>query len=83
MILTISILVFVTEEISRQLVSSDAKLIFGTPETYETIKKAVQTAKKDIKIICIKTEADEAIPEGAIDFNEIIETKSKKIWNKF
>lgn len=61
------------------MVSSDAKVIFGTPETYATIKKAAQTAKKDIKIVCIKTEADESIPKGAIDFNELINTKSKKI----
>lgn len=64
-------------EIQKQLESSNAKAIIGTPKTFATIKEAVKNCKKDIKIICIKTEVDEAIPSGAIDFNELIDIKSE------
>lgn len=67
-----------SEEIQRQLEASNSKAIIGTPKTFTTIKEAVQNSKKDIKIICIKTEADESIPSGAIDFADLIETKSKE-----
>lgn len=64
-------------EIQRQLEASSAKAIIGTPKTFETLKQAVENVKKDIKIICIKTEANESIPSGAIDFADLIDTNSK------
>lgn len=66
-----------TEEIQRQLEASKSKAIIGTPKTFATIKEAVQNCKKDIKIICVKTEADESIPSGAINFADLIDTNSK------
>lgn len=66
-----------TGDIQRQLRQSDAKAIFGTPKTFSAIKKAIEVAEKDIKIICVKTDENETIPDGAIDFDELIDTTSK------
>lgn len=70
-------ILFQKGEIQKQLETSKAKAIIGTPKTFATIKEAVENCKKDIKIICIKTEANETIPSGAIDFNELIDIKSE------
>lgn len=68
---------FSTDEIQRQLEDSNAKAIVGTPKIYRTIKEAIKNSKKDIKIICIKTDEDESLPSGTINFNDLINTKSK------
>lgn len=65
------------DEIARQLIASDAQVVFATPEIYTTVQQAVVNAKRDIKIVCIKTSNDEVIPTGSIDFAELIDTKSK------
>lgn len=41
------------------------------------MKKAVENVKKDIKIVCVQTEANEQIPSGAINFADLIDTNSK------
>lgn len=64
-------------EIQRQLEASSAKVVFGTPKTFGTLKEAVDNIKKDIKIVCIKTDASDSIPSGAIDFADLIDTNSK------
>lgn len=66
---------FIADDIERQLVASSAKFVFTTPGTYGTVKKAVERTARDIKIACIKTAADEALPAGAIDFAEIVDPK--------
>lgn len=74
-------LFYYAEEILRQLEASNSKVIIGTPNTFATIKEAVKNSKKDIKIVCIKTEADQTIPSGAIDFAALIDTNSKNIYD--
>lgn len=64
-------------EIQRQLEASNAKLVIGTVKTFGVLKEAISNMKKDMKIICIKTDVNESIPNGAIDFNEMIEINSK------
>ena len=72
-----------TEEISKQLIDSEAKVIIGIPMVYQHLKEAVKLTKKNIKIICIRTHAEESIPEGAIDFNEMIDTRGVYTWSIF
>lgn len=76
----ISFIFIFKAEIQRQLEDSKAKAIIGTPKTYAALKEAVQNIKKDIKIICIQTDANESIPSGAINFADLIETSSKCFW---
>lgn len=66
-----------TAEIQRQLEESNAKAVIGTPKTYAALKEAVQNIKRDIKVICIQTDANESIPSGAINFADLIDTSSK------
>lgn len=66
--------IYTAEEIERQLQLSDAKLLIGSSESYENLRKAVQQLKRDIPIICVKTEEHLTIPDGAIDFREVVST---------
>lgn len=66
-----------TDDIHRQLVQSNAKAIFTTPKIFSTIKQAVEKTNEDIKIICIKTDANDSIPSGSIDLAELINTTSE------
>lgn len=72
-----NILFLSTDDIKRQLIQSNAKAVFGTPKTFETIQKAVEQTGKDIKIICVKMDVNETIPSGAIDLAELMDTSSK------
>lgn len=71
------IFLFIADEIERQLKLSDARVLIGSPEAYEKLQQAVQLLKKDIPIICAKTEVDLPIPAGAIDFQELVNTSGK------
>lgn len=61
----------ITEEISRQLLASNAKLIIGTAADHPTLLAAVQKTRSPIKIVCVRQTADESLPVGAIDFAEL------------
>ncbi|KAJ8974698.1 hypothetical protein NQ317_015227 [Molorchus minor] len=63
---------YTSEEICRQLLDSSAKAIITLPDLYSTAKSAVLATKKLIPIISIKTKNNETVPEGAINFNELV-----------
>lgn len=63
------------DEISKQLLSSGAQIIFGVPENHSILQTAVAQTKKPIKIISIKTSEDQSLPADAINFYELIRTK--------
>lgn len=67
---------FILDEISKQLINSNAKILIGSADNYEVLAKAVKQTQKPIKIICTKFKMNETIPEGSIDFNELIDHKS-------
>lgn len=64
------------EEISRQIIGSDAKVIIGTVDNYEVLKNVQALVNKPLPIICIKTQAGESIPSGSIDFAELCDPRS-------
>lgn len=66
-------------EISRQLASSKPKIIFTLPENCRTIVAAIELAKQPCRIVTVKTSKNELIPNGAIDFAELISTKGNSI----
>lgn len=66
-------------EMEKQFRASRPKVIFCSPEIYATTKQAALNTNSDIKIVCIKTAADESIPDGAIDFAQIIDINSKSV----
>uniref|UniRef100_A0AAR5Q9E2 AMP-dependent synthetase/ligase domain-containing protein n=2 Tax=Dendroctonus ponderosae TaxID=77166 RepID=A0AAR5Q9E2_DENPD len=63
---------YTSGEILRQLKDSSAKLVITTCDLYERAAKAVSQLPGKIPIICIKTKPDQLLPQGTIDFSEII-----------
>lgn len=66
-----------TDDIQRQLLDSNAKFIIGTPKIFDKLRAAVGKTNKNIGIICIKTDVDETMPQGAVDFSELIDVRSE------
>lgn len=62
---------FISEEIARQLLFSEAKFIVGTCFGYSTLVEACKIAQKQLPIACLRMHPAEAIPDGAIDFLEL------------
>lgn len=67
--------IYTANEIAKQLIDSKAKLLIGLVENYPTLIKAVAISKKDVKVICVKSTESESIPDGTINFFELLDTK--------
>ncbi|XP_019535437.2 uncharacterized protein LOC109406883 [Aedes albopictus] len=63
--------IYTAEEISRQLIDSDSKILFGTAANYPVLKQATSLANKQIPIVCVRTSQEDCIPDGAIDYAEL------------
>lgn len=64
------------------MIDSQTDAIIGTVSNIKVLQEACNLAKRNIKIICLKTEAGDSIPEGTIDFNELISLKGEfKLFN--
>lgn len=50
-------------------------MIFTLPEIYDTIVAARDLAKLECRIVTVKTKKGESVPNGAIDFTELMSTK--------
>ena len=64
-----------SEEISRQLISSSAKIAFGMPDTVDALVMAKQKpALSDLIIFLVKSGIGiEDIPDGMFDFTEVLQ----------
>uniref|UniRef100_A0A182JN78 Luciferin 4-monooxygenase n=1 Tax=Anopheles atroparvus TaxID=41427 RepID=A0A182JN78_ANOAO len=67
--------IYTAEEIARQLVDSDTKILIGLASNYTVLKEAAQLAKRNLPIVCIRCTNDESLPAGAIDFAELSNPK--------
>lgn len=61
-------------EIEKQLIDSNTKCIICTIETYAPVQEAINRTNKNIKIICIKTDAQQPLPDGTVDFFALTQT---------
>lgn len=68
---------FFSEEISRQLNNSSAKVIFGLASMSSVLQEAVEMTKQPIRIVYAKEVESEALPAGGIDLDELISTKGE------
>lgn len=69
-------MIYFSEEISRQLVSSQPKLIFGTVANYDVIKKACALANlPDTKVIALKTELGQTLRDDMINLMDLASTR--------
>lgn len=67
--------IYTPHEISRQLIDSNASVIFGLACMSPILQKSVEMAKKPIKIVYIKEAPTSKIPANGIDFCELIDPK--------
>ncbi|CAG9808478.1 unnamed protein product [Chironomus riparius] len=67
--------IYTSEEISRQLISSNAKLLFGDVSMSSIFKHAISKAKRNIKIVYVTNSPSESIPADGIRLSELIETR--------
>ncbi|XP_055692103.1 uncharacterized protein LOC129795089 [Lutzomyia longipalpis] len=64
--------IYTPEEICRQLMDADAKFIITTVDRFDAVKEACALTKTTMRIATIRHRATEILPEGAIDFAELI-----------
>lgn len=67
--------IYTAEEISRQLQLSDSKFVVTTSLGYGVMKEACELAQKNLPIAVIRSQSNEKLPTGAIDFFELISTQ--------
>ncbi|XP_055544507.1 uncharacterized protein LOC129729739 isoform X2 [Wyeomyia smithii] len=63
--------IYTAEEISKQLMDSNTKILFGCASNFTVLKEATKLAQCNIPIVCVRTSNDDILPEGAIDFAEL------------
>ncbi|KAM8720830.1 hypothetical protein ACLKA7_006816 [Drosophila subpalustris] len=68
--------IYTPEEIARQLTFSGAKFLVGSAQGYGTLREACQLAGRQMPIAVVRCAAGESLPEGAIDFFEVISTEN-------
>ncbi|XP_047521270.1 4-coumarate--CoA ligase 2-like [Pieris napi] len=59
-------------EITHQISLTNPKIVITIPECYETVRRGLQNAKNDAKVI-ILDRTNKPIPEGTIRFSEVAE----------
>ncbi|KAG5668375.1 hypothetical protein PVAND_016316 [Polypedilum vanderplanki] len=67
--------IYTADEIARQLIDSDAKILFGLAGMSTILKSAVDKTKKNVRIVYITETEAEAIPSDGIKFNELLISK--------
>lgn len=71
---------YTSEEVARQLTSSQPKVIFCLIDHFDVVKKACVIAQQpDIKVIAIKHELSQSFRSDMINFNELINPKGTVI----
>lgn len=63
--------IYTSDEISKQLLQSKAKILIGSIEGHSVLKEAVEKAKLNIRIVCAKSSPEQSMPDGAIDLAEL------------
>lgn len=69
--------IYTSDEIAKQLVNSNTKVLIGTVENYDTLYKAIHLSKTPIKLVMIKTEMGQSLPQHTIDFDDLLNNTSK------
>ncbi|GJQ78849.1 hypothetical protein Trydic_g2688 [Trypoxylus dichotomus] len=69
--------VYTVEEIKRQVLDSDTKVIFTLRDSYPTVHEAVRLCQRDISIVVIKDKQDVPMPDKALKFEEITDIPSE------
>lgn len=66
---------YMPNEIAHQLADCQVKAVFCEIDNYDSVKKACELAKlSDILVIALKSENGQSVPNGAISFDELVNT---------
>lgn len=66
--------IYTSEEMSRQFVDSRPKVIFCVASNCDVVEKAIALAKlANVKVIALKTDRAQSIPNETIDLKEFID----------
>lgn len=69
---------YTADEMSRQFVDSQPKVIFCTSDNVDVLKRACGLAKLvGTKVVVLKTDANASVPMATIDFKELIDISGK------
>ncbi|KAF5308106.1 hypothetical protein FQR65_LT00649, partial [Abscondita terminalis] len=68
---------YTADEIAKQLINCNPKIIFTLTNLYPTVCKAIAIAKQNIPVVIVKTKEDELIPSETIDFESIVQGETK------
>lgn len=67
---------YTSEEISRQLISSQPKVIFCLINNFDVVKRACALANQsDIKVVAVKSELSHSFRSDMINFTDLINPK--------
>lgn len=73
----------ILEEISKQLIDSGAKVLFGLAKMNKIIERAVELTKRKIKLVYLKETSDEMIPSSGIYFNGLMDSYGEFTFEEF
>lgn len=59
------------DEIAKQLVASQAKLLIGTVDGHATLQQAIHISGLPIRLVCVRSTPNQDIPAGCIDFAQL------------
>lgn len=65
---------YTADEISKQIYDASPKIIITQGPQLDTLRTALNMLKRDVPTIFVKERQDESIPQGTIDFFELINT---------
>lgn len=68
---------------SKQLINSDAKVLFGYAKMSGILQQAVKLSGRPIRIIYAKDSADDSIPADGINLEELTNSKGDNDENYF
>ncbi|KAF5302855.1 hypothetical protein FQA39_LY02035 [Lamprigera yunnana] len=65
---------YTADEISKQLLDTDAKLVITLTTLYSVVDESLKLTNRRIPILTVKTEESESLPREAINLHELLNT---------
>lgn len=62
---------------AKQIASCDAKILIGTVDSNSVLQEALNLLPSPIPLVSIRTKTEQTIPNGSIDFAQLMDTSGK------
>lgn len=66
---------FTSDEISRQLIDANAKLVITQQNIFEKVSDAIRKTSRKVPVMVIKTKNGQELPNNTINFHELVNTE--------